>query len=210
MFYHISRGMLRLFFRLFGGISASGTEDFPKSGGVILAPNHISYLDPPAVGCGLRRPVRFMAKEELFKPPLLGPWIRRVGSFPVRRGHADRKAIRQAIELLGSGEVVCIFPEGTRSTDGRLQEAELGIGLIALKSQAPVVPVAIAGTDKILPTHGKRLHRHRVSIAYGKPIAFPDLYESGASREAMEEIGRRVMAAIAELRSAGGIFQAFR
>jgi 1-acyl-sn-glycerol-3-phosphate acyltransferase len=182
-----------------GGLKCVGTENIPETGGVILAPNHISLVDPPAVGCKLKRPVRYMAKEELFKVPILGPWMRAAGTFPVRRGSADRKAIRHAIDLLQSGEVVCIFPEGTRSPDGKLQEPELGIGLIALKSRAPIVPAAVIGSDDVLPAHSKRLHRHPITVVFGKPLTFPDLYEQKESRESMEQIGQAVMAAIADL-----------
>lgn len=178
-----------------------GGANIPRSGGVILAPNHISYADPPAVGCAMSRQVHFMAKEELFKPALMGKIITAVGSFPVKRATADRKAIRQALGLLKSGEVVCIFPEGTRGTGGVLQEAELGIGLIALKSGVPVVPVAVIGTDRILPSDGSRPKRHKVIIEYGEPISFNDLIEAGESRQAIEEVGRRTMSAIGNLLS---------
>lgn len=201
IFYRISSAVLRLFFRITGGVKCVGTENIPDTGGIILAPNHISLMDPPAVGAFLNRQIRYMAKEELFRTPVLGAWMRRVGAFSVRRGTADRKAIRQAVDLLAAGHMVCIFPEGTRSEDGKLQEPELGIGLIALKSRVPVLPAAIIGSDKVLAPHAKRLRRHRITIYYGKPLTFDDLCEGKDSREAMEEIGRRVMAAIADLQS---------
>jgi 1-acyl-sn-glycerol-3-phosphate acyltransferase len=199
--YYLSYVLLRLLFRLTGGLAPVGGENIPPTGGVILAPNHISYLDPPAVGCGMRRPIRFMAKEELFRSKLLGWWMRKVGAFPVRRGTADRSALKQAIELLGQGEVVCVFPEGTRSPDGNLQEPELGIGLIAMKSRAPVVPVAVLGTDKVLPAGSGRLHRHRVKIVYGPTVELTDLYDARESRRCLEEVGARVMSAIHDLLS---------
>ena len=197
--YYFGRGFFKLVFRTLGGITSVGEENIPATGGVILAPNHLSYADPPLVGCGMRRQVHFMAKEELFKVPILGAAISRVGSFPVRRGTADRAALNKAIELLEQGGVVCIFPEGTRSTDGMLQEPELGIGLVALKSRAPVVPVAVIGTDKVLGAHAKRPHRHPVSVFYGAPISFPDLYEGRHGRDAVEEVGRLTMLAIGGL-----------
>ena len=173
--------------------------NIPRTGGVILAPNHISYADPPAVGSAMDRQVHFMAKEELFKPAIMGKIIKAVGSFPVKRGTADRKAIKQAIDLLNAGEVVCLFPEGTRSMDGKLQEPELGIGLIALKSGAPIVPVAVVGTDSVLPSDGGRPKRHRVIIEYGEPLMFDDLCETGDSRHNIEEVGKRTMSAIGNL-----------
>lgn len=187
--------------RAAGGATCVGVENIPATGGVILAPNHISLADPPAVGCKLSRQVHYMAKEELFKPRLLGALMYAVGSFPVRRGAPDRKALRRAIELLDEGRVVGIFPEGTRSEDGGLQEPELGIGLVALRSRAPIVPVAVIGTDKVMPPHSKRIHRHPMTVIYGKPLTFPDLYDARESRKVLEEVGRRTMAAIADLLS---------
>jgi 1-acyl-sn-glycerol-3-phosphate acyltransferase len=184
-----------------GRLKVIGAENVPKIGGVIIAPNHISNIDPPAVGMGPSRPVHFMAKEELFHPAIFGAWMRGVGAFPVRRGAGDRKAIRQALDYLEKGEILCLFPEGTRSPDGKLQKAELGIGMFALKSRAPVVPLAIIGTDKVLPNRGKGLHFHQITLAYGRPMTFPDLYELKESRESYEEVGHRVMAAIAELQA---------
>ena len=200
--YRISRVIWQVFFLATGGVKCVGTENMPDTGGVILASNHISFVDPPAVGLCMSRQLQYMAKEQLFKTPLLGRWMRAVGSFSVRRGTADRRAIRQAIALLGEGRLICIFPEGTRSEDGKLQEPELGIGLIALKSRAPIVPAAIKGSDKVLAPHSTKIHRHPITIAYGKPLTFPDLYEGKETREAIEEIGRRTMAAIAELQAA--------
>jgi 1-acyl-sn-glycerol-3-phosphate acyltransferase len=200
--YRFSIALLRVFLRAIGGATYVGLENIPATGGVILASNHISFADPPLVGCGTRRQVHYMAKEQLFKPPFFGWWMHAVGSFPVRRGAPDRRALKRAIELLNEGRVVGIFPEGTRSEDGGLQEPELGIGLIALKSRAPVVPVAVIGTDKALPPHSKRMHRHPMTAIYGKPLTFPDLYDVKESRKVLEEVGRRTMAAISDLISA--------
>jgi len=197
--YYFGHWFFRLMFRILGGFRSVGAENMPSSGGVILAPNHVSYADPPAVGCGIRRQVHYMAKEELFRVPILGRLIRIVGAFPVRRGSADRAALKKAVELLNEGKVICIFPEGTRSTNGQLQEPELGIGLVALKSRAPVVPAAIIGTEKVLGPHARLPRKHPVKVVYGAPMTFPDLYNSRHDRDALEEVGRRVMKAIADL-----------
>lgn len=204
MLYYLGRTLFRLAFWLLGGLTSVGAENIPPTGGVILAPNHRSFADPPVVGCGMNRKVHYMAKEELFKVPILGKLIRAVGSFPVRRGMADRAALKKAIKMLEEGRVVCIFPEGTRSVDGRLKDPELGIGLIALKSRAPVVPVAVLGTDKVLGPHSKLPRRHQIKVIYGKPITFDDLYEGSHGREALEEVGRRTMDAIASLLAEAG------
>lgn len=202
LFYRVSVALLKVFYVATGGIKLIGLDNIPKSGGVILAANHISLADPPAVGIYSPRQVHYMAKEQLFKFPL-GIWMRGVGSFPVRRGTGDRRALKRAIEMLGQGRVICIFPEGTRSPDGKLQSPELGIGLVALKSRCPIVPAAIRDSDKVLPPHSKRVHRHRITVTYGPPFDFPDLYESPNSRAAIEEVGRRVMEAIRGLQTEG-------
>lgn len=202
MLYRLSIFILSVFFRFTGGVTLIGTENIPRTGGVILAANHISYLDPPVVGCYLKRQVHYMAKEELFRSPLLGAWMRWVGTFPVRRGTADRKALKHAIDLLIRGKVICIFPEGTRSPDGKLQAPELGIGLIALKSGAPIVPAAIIGTDKVLPPHSTRLYRHRVKVVYGRPLTFPIHHQGTETRRSLEDVGQSTMSAISELISA--------
>ncbi len=190
----------RIVGRVLGNWEITGAENVPQKGGFIFAPNHISYLDPPIVGASIRRRVHFMAKEELFKPPVFGKLISFVGAFPVKRGTADRNAIRKALELLEKGEGVTIFPEGTRSEDGNLKDPEIGIGMIALKSKAPVVPAAIIGTDKVLGK-GARLPRFaKIKVRVGKPMSFPDLYSEKPEREAMEEVGRRVMDEIRRLR----------
>ncbi len=200
MLYKLARGCCRVFFRLTGGLEIIGQDNVPKTGAVILCPNHVSHVDPPAVGGATRRQVYFMAKDELFKVPVLGWVIAHVGTFPVRRGTADRKALKHAIDLLGEGKVVCLFPEGTRSPDGKLQDPERGVSLIALKTGAPVIPVVLIGTTGVLPAGAKRPKRNPCKIVYGKPLRFDDLSGS-TDRSSMEEVGRRIMSAIADLQS---------
>lgn len=201
MLYRISKALLGLYFRAMGGMTLIGMENVPVEGGVILAPNHVSYADPPAAGCRLRRQVHYMAKEELFRCKPLGAWMRAVGTFPVRRGTADRKALKTAMRLLSEGRVVCIFPEGTRSESGALGESELGIGLIALKTRAPIVPVALIGTKNLFSSKSRKKKRRGIRVVYGEPLTFPDLYESRESRHAVREIGRRTMDALSLLMS---------
>jgi 1-acyl-sn-glycerol-3-phosphate acyltransferase len=199
--YWIGRFLCLLSYLVFGRFTVIGRENVPSEGGIIFAPNHVSFADPPAVGCGCNRQVHYMAKKELFEVPVLGFLIRSVGAFPVKRGTADRTAIRKAIEIVENGGCICMFPEGTRSKDGNLQQAESGIGMVALKSRGTIVPVALIGTEKMLPYHSFFFHFSRVKIIYGKPMTFDDLYEQGGGREAIDEVGRRVMAAIAELKA---------
>jgi 1-acyl-sn-glycerol-3-phosphate acyltransferase len=200
LLYWIGWSLSLIISKAFGRLKVTGRENVPKTGPVILAPNHVSYADPPVVGAGVYRPVRFMAKKELFEIPVLGKLIAGVGAFPVRQHTADRAALKRALELLAKGEVVCIFPEGQRSPDGELMEAQSGLGMIALKSKAPVVPVALIGTDKMLRPHSPLLHFAKVRTIYGKPMTFDEFYDKGMDREAIDEVGKRVMAAIAKLK----------
>lgn len=198
--YYLGRAICRIVLRILGWRETIGAKNVPLKGGVLLAPNHVSYLDPPLVGSGMSRQVHFMAKEELFKVPVLGFLIRYVGAFPVRRATADRTALKKAIDLLAEGRIVCIFPEGTRSPDSNLLPPELGFAMVALKSRAPVVPAALFGTERSLSPSCPFLRFGRIKIVYGSPITFEDLYDK-PGRESLEEVGERVMAAISQLRA---------
>jgi 1-acyl-sn-glycerol-3-phosphate acyltransferase len=199
MLYWIGKTLSRAICRFFGWWSVTGRENVPRKGGVLLCGNHTSYIDPPALGAGCPRPVHFMAKEPLFRVPMLGFLIKRVGAFPVRQHMADRAALRMAIELLQKGECVGMFPEGTRNlTSETLMPPEPGVGLIALRAGVPVIPVALIDTAKLLPPHSIFFRFARIKVVYGPPVALHDLYGQ-AGREAVEEVGRRIMAAIGEL-----------
>jgi 1-acyl-sn-glycerol-3-phosphate acyltransferase len=184
--------------RIFGHCKVIGAENVPKSGGVLLCSNHVSYMDPPAVSGGSPRLIHFMAKSELFKIPVLGWIIAVAGTFPVKRGTPDRAALKKAMEYLQAGEVVGVFPEGKRSLDGTLLEAELGVAMIALRAKVPVIPVGLVNTQKLLPPHSYVFHFSRVRIVFGPPVELSDLYDQ-SGREAMEECGRRIMSSIARL-----------
>lgn len=138
-----------------------GLEHFPETGGVLVCSNHIDALDPPVVGITAPRPVHFMAKEELFNMPILKPLLPKLNAFPVKRGLSDREALRRALALLKNGDVMGLFPEGTRSKDGKLGKGFSGAGFFALKGDADVVPCAIIGPYKPFK---------RLKVVYGKPI----------------------------------------
>ncbi|MDN7241123.1 lysophospholipid acyltransferase family protein [Planococcus sp. N028] len=156
-----------------------GLEKFPKEGGVLLCSNHIHALDPPVVGMTAPRTVHFMAKEELFKLPVLGPLLPKVHAFPVKRGMSDREALRSALKVLKSGEVMGLFPEGTRSTDGILKKGLSGAGFFALRGDADVVPCAIIGPYKTF---------RKVKVVYGEPIAMAPYRERKASADEVTEV----------------------
>ncbi len=168
-------------------IQVIGRENFPDETGVLLCSNHIDNLDPPVVGLTAPRPVHFMAKEELFQQPVLKSVLPNVNAFPVKRGLSDRQAIRRALELLRSGQVVGMFPEGTRSKTGKLGKGLTGAGFFALKGDAVVMPCAIIGPYKPF---------RKLKVVYGKPIDMAPYRERKASAE---EATEAIMAAIQEL-----------
>jgi 1-acyl-sn-glycerol-3-phosphate acyltransferase len=200
LMYFVFVKLIRLWLFLFCHWRVSGRRNVPMHGPVIIAPNHISYLDPPIVGSAFDRQIFFMAKVELFEVPFLGWLIRQCGAFPVRRGVADRAALRQADELLHGGEAVRVCPEGTRSEDGRLVPAELGIAMLALRTGAPVLPIGVDGTDRSLPRHSPIIRPVAIRINIGRALTFDDLCRRGPlTREAAEEAARRITAALIPL-----------
>jgi 1-acyl-sn-glycerol-3-phosphate acyltransferase len=184
---------VKLLFRL----KASGTEHLPREGGYVLSANHLSNLDPWPLGLPLfpGRQIRFMAKAELFRSPLW-PILQYGGAFKVRRGEGDTKAIETAVRLAREGEVVAIFPEGTRRKKGMVKKHQArprtGAVRVALEAGVPLIPAAIAGTDRIT-----RLGPLRV--AYGPPVELDDLRDGRDMREAAQIGTDRLMAAIEEL-----------
>jgi 1-acyl-sn-glycerol-3-phosphate acyltransferase len=177
-------------------LRAFGTENLPDTG-FVLAANHTSNFDPWPLGLPIwpRRYLRFMAKSELFNP-VLAPFLRAGGAFKVRRGQGDVEAMRTAVDLVRTGEIVVMFPEGTRRAKGlrkrRVARAHTGAARIALAAEAPLVPAAITGTDRL-----SRLGPLRV--AFGKPLDLSDL-EGLDQKHAATEATERLMARIEELR----------
>ncbi len=160
-------------------IRVEGLEHFPKEGGVLLCTNHISNFDPPVVGVTAPRKVLFMAKAELFKVPVLKQLLTNFGTFPVKRGGGDREAIRAGLKVLKEGHVLGLFPEGTRSKDGKLGKGQAGAGFFALRSTAAVVPCAIIGPYKSFRT---------LRVVYGKPINMDEYREKKINAEEMTSI----------------------
>ena len=195
MVYKILHSFLRLIFLLVFRWRIKGVENVPKAGGLIVASNHLSLWDPPLIGCALptSRKIHFMAKAELFSWPVFRWIIQELGAFPVRRGAADRNAIRTALGLVEAGGVFGIFPEGTRSKTGELGQPAPGMAMIALKAGAPIVPAAVIGTNKVF-RDGHLFPRFEVR--FGKPISLP---EDRNNREAVEYVNTLVMHEIARL-----------
>ncbi|NPV78959.1 MAG: 1-acyl-sn-glycerol-3-phosphate acyltransferase [Firmicutes bacterium] len=149
-----------------------GEENIPRQGPVILASNHVSLLDPIVIGCVVKRPIDFMAKQELFRNPIFATILKWVYAFPVRRGEADRQAFRHSLRILERGRVLGVFPEGTRSVNGKLLPAMSGTALIASKSGAPVIPIAVLGTREIWKKNALLPCPGRIEVRIGKPLVF--------------------------------------
>jgi len=206
--YHTMFGAYSIYFRI-GGWRIHGREYIPMSGPVIIAPNHKSLLDPPLVGSSLPRIATTMGKIELFEKKhfglkILGKVIQHMGTFPVRRGTADRRAIRRALQVLKDGGALVIFPEGTRTRDGELGPSELGIALIAHNAKAPIVPSYIKGTEGCFSYIQPKARLVQAEIFYGKPLYFEEEYARKGDRATLQQIADSIMEAIAELREQAG------
>ncbi len=165
MFYKFALCIVRFITFFIFRIKTVGKENIPKDGGVIIAYNHRSYWDPVIAGLTSGRRLCFMAKEELFKPPVFGPLIRKLGAFPVKRDSGDISAVKTAFKILGGGNAMLIFPEGRRITDGRKVKAKQGVAMIASRAKVSVIPANISG---------KYAWLHKIAVTYGKPVTFED------------------------------------
>ena len=162
-----------------------GAKKVPMDGPLIIVANHASNFDPPLLSNCMRRPVSYMAKESLFEVPVLAPAIRAYGAYPVKRGSADRSAIRAALKQLENGWAVGIFLQGVRTPDGRISSPKLGAAMIAAKAQVPLLPVSLWGTEKIL-TKGSALPKPSpVTVRIGDAIAPP---ASSKDKAALKEV----------------------
>lgn len=185
MMYRITRVLTRLAFLLLFRLRAIGLENIPTEGAVIICCNHKSNLDPPILATPLDRKVHYMAKEELFKVPILGWLIKTYGAFPVKRGGVSKDAIRSALRILEDGHVLGIFPEGSRRSTGM---AKKGAASFAIRSSATVIPAAIIGSYVPL---------RRMSVVYGKPLDL-SAYADGSAAN-LEMVTEKIMEAIREL-----------
>jgi len=180
--------------------TAHGMRHIPERGRIILASNHASNLDPLFVGVAAPRRINYLAKKELFSNRLFGFILRKICSaLPVDRDQMDRTTLREIFRLLEHEEMMLVFPEGTRTHDGRLGEAKLGVGLIAHHAKATVIPAYVRGSYEILPRHAKRIHLNRCVVSFGPPVELDALYRQGKSKEVYKRIGDRIMESIRRL-----------
>jgi 1-acyl-sn-glycerol-3-phosphate acyltransferase len=190
--YTLARIVLTVPTLLIYRLRAIGLENVPREGALVLAPNHFSQMDHFFVGVYLRRKIRFMAKSQMFGPPVLTSIYKHGGVFPVRRGQHDEEAFKTAYTLLDQGEMLLVYAEGGRSRSGKLGQVKPGIGRIALESGAPVVPVAIQGSERV--RRWKRLSFPKVTVRFGEPLSFP--IEQEPSRERQLEVAEQIFAPV--------------
>ncbi len=194
--YYIFKGILKAFYTIFFRYEKRGTENIPSSGGVIIASNHLSYLDPPLIGISIKKRPLFIAKGSLFRNPAIG-WFVKLYSLPVDRDNPKPSTMKEALKALRAGKAVIIFPEGTRSHDGSIREGKKGVGALAALSKAPVVPALIEGTDKALPVGAKFFKPAKVRVTFGRPIYYN---KEEKNKEIQEKISEEVMDRIRELK----------
>src|SRR5215470_7148000 len=192
-FYTFACISTRIVSKAISRVEVCGVENMPRTGPVILAPNHLHFVDPPVLGAYLPRRIHFMVKYEAWTAPVLGIIVRNYDSFPVHRGEGDLGAFRRALKLLAGGHVVGIFPEGHRSRDGHLQEGQPGAVILAQRARAPIVPVGIWGVREVLHFPGI-VQRRTIRIVVGEPYHPPP-----GGREAVPEATRQLMERIAAL-----------
>jgi 1-acyl-sn-glycerol-3-phosphate acyltransferase len=195
--YYTGRAFIWIIFSLFFRIKIRGVENLPREGGFILASNHLSYFDPPLVGTWVPRQVYFMAKQELFKNPLFGNIIKRTNALPLRRGTIDRVALDLCVETLKAGNVLTVFPEGTRAKEGHFLKPKPGIGMVAVRAGCPIVPVLIDGSNQLMDC---LLGRYRIRITYGQPLSAEWVKSFEATKESYTQIAEKVMERIEALK----------
>ena len=201
MIYFLSRLFYKALLKTVFGLEVRGQGNLPKKGPFIIVSNHVSYADPAVVGVACNTSsVAFMAKRELFEIPVFGSWVKAVGCIPIERYSGSPAPLKKAVKKLKEGGVLGMFPEGTRSPDGSFRKAQPGIGIIALKSGAPVVPFYIEGAREALPVGKKWPVPHKIRATIGKPVDIPESLKLGEKRKVYESIGEKVMEAISRLK----------
>jgi 1-acyl-sn-glycerol-3-phosphate acyltransferase len=206
VFYVIAHFVIRPIFWMLFRPKVSGREHVPSSGPVILASNHLSFIDSIAIPTVAPRRVTYLAKAEYFTGSGIGGWLSKalftaLGALPVERGtqRAAQAALDPALGVLHRGDAFGIYPEGTRSRDGGLARGKTGVAWLALTADCPVVPVAVAGTDRVQPVGARWPRPRRISVTFGKPLTFPEQRGLAGKGKARREVTDAIMEAIAEL-----------
>ncbi|WHH59464.1 lysophospholipid acyltransferase family protein [Petroclostridium sp. X23] len=184
MFYSIVKWIIKTAAGVLYRMDIKGIKNIPTEGACIICFNHKSTFDPPIIGVFMPRQLVFMAKEELFKVPLLGSIINALGAFPVKRGMGDITAIKKSIAILNEGKVLAMYPEGTRNKNGEVGAAKPGVALIATKAKVPVIPVGVTGAYKLFS---------KITINIGHPLYYDEYFDHKLSMEQLQSISNNIM-----------------
>jgi len=196
IFYNLAKLLALVCFRM----RVVHPERMVESGPLILAVNHSSFFDPPLAGICSRRGVYYLARKTLLKWPFFGPLFPAMNVIPVERDGNDMSALREVIKKIKEGNGVVLFPEGTRSKDGKIQKARAGIGLVIAKTGAPVLPMRIFGAYDAFPKNAKHLHFPQITVVIGEPLFFSPEEIASPTRDTYQKLSDRVMEAIGALK----------
>lgn len=199
IFYAIHQYMVQIAFSAYFNVRVFNRENVPLEGPVLLVGNHQSFLDPVLCGVGLNRELDYLARDSLFKNRVFGAYIRALNAFPVQRGHADTKAIKDVIKRLQKGRAVVMYPESTRSVDGRISPFKRGFTLIARRAGATIVPVLVDGAFDVWSRHKLLPSMGSVRVMFGKPTN-PQLAKSLSRQQLVDKINRQLRDMQMELR----------
>lgn len=205
LWYRAVRSFVRAtVLNILGPVKIQGQGNEPLDGPTIVAPVHMSYLDPPLVSCCMKRAITFMAKEELFKPGF-GNIIRSLGAFPVQRGSGDTEAIRLALRLLDEGRAVLLFPEGTRGDGLTMGPLTAGVAMLARRTGAKVFPIGINGTNKVWPRKQRWPKRHRITVVFGEPFTYADVVPDPKDKDGRERFNAELATRLHALNEEAGL-----
>ncbi|HEX9745942.1 MAG TPA: lysophospholipid acyltransferase family protein [bacterium] len=197
--YRFSRSVVRLHLNIWHGFKVEGLENILREGPLIVACNHISHIDPPALGVAFPRPVRFIAKVELFNSGVSNLYFNLINVIPVRRGGGGGEMLRRAAQCLRNGEVVGMFPEGTRSRTGMPGDAHTGFLVLAATSGAPVLPARVSGTYDCMPPGAKWISPGKIQLSFGELITYEKGELDPHNREQLKVEAQRILDQIHKL-----------
>ena len=197
MIYIVAKLISYIFCKIYFRLEVNGADNIPEKGGVLVASNHGSFLDPVIVGVGISRQTYYLTKQSLFEIPIFGLLIKALHTIPVRRELVSVSTFKELIKSLNAKKVIILFPEGTRSLDGKLGQGKVGVGMIALKADVPIIPAYIDGAIKAFPKNGKWIYPKKIRVIFGKPI-MPNCKD--LNKKNYRDISTQVMQSISSLK----------
>jgi len=195
MIYTVAKLISYILCKIYFRLEVNGADNIPEKGGVLVASNHSSFLDPVIVGVGISRQTYYLTKQNLFEIPIFGLLIRALHTIPVKREQVSISTFKELIKSLNAKKAIILFPEGTRSIDGKLGQGKMGVSMLALKADVPIVPAYIDGATKAFPKDGKWIYPKKIRVIFGKPIIPNSEYPNKnnyrrISAQVMESINR--------------------